>query len=599
MATLPIRPRALGWITLNLTLGGCVEAGKPRARRDTETQTDTQEDTAAPEDREPCIPTLWYVDGDGDGYGDAGLGTKWSCAASEGWAARAEDCDDADPSVYPAAPEVCMDGRPNDCLDADGALAAAACDPGGPFQLSAAEVKLLGATPAWRAGSDLHVAGDTNGDGRKDLLVSTAAENGFALLEGAITDRASLADATAQIAAITIPAGDLDLDGLDDLVALDGEEHHGAWILDAPLTGEVALDDYPAMTSSYTYDLSELYDDMDDNAGQAGVVPGDLNGDGWQDLVVGAPLYGGAFTNSTEGACPSVEYDYDDAPEGFAVGAAYVVYGPLSEDRSLSDADGLLTGENSQDAAGIRFGEVGDLDGDGLDDLFVASWGQCEGGQNAGAAYVVLGPAEGSRSLADADMKLVGTTDAGPEMDLSGAGDTNGDGYPDLLVGTTYYSGFRDASGRASLFLGPPGADRSMSSAEASWIGDEYAWVGASVASAGDMDLDGYSDVLIGASNRTDTRDPGESLSDYRGAAALIDGPMEGSAEYADLNTVFEGPNLYDQAGYAVSSAGDINSDGLPDLLIGSPYDDEAGTDAGAAYLILGGGVFFDGTYGP
>ncbi len=54
-----------------------------------------------------------------------------------------------------------------------------------------------------------------------------------------------------------------------------------------------------------------------------------------------------------------------------------------------------------------------------------------------------------------------------------------------------------------------------------------------------------------------------------------------------------------DMAGYSVSSAGDIDLDGLPDLLIGSPYDDEAGTDAGAAYLILGGGVFFDGTYGP
>ncbi len=591
--------RPIGFHCVWLLVSGCVEVDKPRARRDTETQTDTQEDTAAPEDREPCISTLWYVDGDGDSYGDAGLGTMWSCAASEGWAARAEDCDDADPSVYPAAPEVCMDGRPNDCLDADGALAAAACDPGGPFQLSAAEVKLLGAPPNRGAGSDLHVAGDTNGDGRKDLLVASSGPNVFALLEGAITDRASLADATAQISAITIPAGDLDLDGLDDLVALDGEEHYGAWILDAPLTGEVALDDYPAMTSSYTYDLSEFYDDIDDNAGQAGVVPGDLNGDGWRDLVIGAPRYSGAFTNSTEGACPSVEYDYDDAPEGFAVGAAYVVYGPLSEDRSLSDADGLLTGENSQDAAGIRFGEVGDLDGDGLDDLFVASWGQCEGGQNAGAAYVVLGPAEGSRSLADADMKLVGTTDAGPEMDLSGAGDTNGDGYPDLLVGTTYYSGFRSSSGKASLFLGPPDTDRSLSSANASWVGPEGGWVGGSVASADDVDLDGYSDILVGAENLTDTVGPDTPIGDDRGAAALIYGPMEGTANYADLSTAFVGPGLDDLAGYAVSSAGDINSDGLPDLLIGSPYDDEAGTDAGAAYLILGGGVFFNGTYGP
>ncbi len=580
-------------ITLLVMLLGCPGDDKVVDSEGTPT-----EDSHTAQDTDPCADILWYPDVDGDGFGDAASPPLSACEAPVGMVSGHDDCDDTDPNIYPGAPEICMDGVVSDCAGADEGATEQACSPGGPFDLTYADTKLLGSVESDGGGKRVWCAGDNNGDGFSDMLVWTRTP-GVALVLGPVSGRFELEDAYAFVYTESLVAsgGDLDLDGYSDVLTSLYDTARSSLVLYGPLSGEVPLSGGPALYSTYSVDLDDSWTDVDDNAGTELAAPGDLNGDGWGDVLVGAPAYSGDFPSSEEEGCG--EGSGVSWPEGTYFGATYVVYGPVTADRDLSGADGLLRGESWGDVAGGSLSEVGDLDGDGLADVYVGAGGQCEGGVDAGAAYVVLGPAGGELSLADADMKLIGAgTDSGDWMTISGAGDTNGDGYTDLLVGTPSYDGRAGSGGRAMLVLGPPGADRSLNAADAIWLGEYLGWVGQSVAGAGDVDRDGQADILIGATNYTYDEDVG-LYQDDNGAAALVYGPMSGTTTYSSLSTVFLGPNDNDRVGESLAGAGDVDADGLPDLLIGARYDDEAGEDAGAAYLIYGSSPFLSGTFGP
>src|SRR6185436_13418728 len=117
-------------------------------------------------------------------------------------------------------------------------------------------------------------------------------------------------------------------------------------------------------------------------------------------------------------------------------GAAYLVLGPVTGTLDLALADAKLVGEEPDDLAGHSVSDAGDVDGDGHDDLLVGALGNDEGGSTAGAAYLVVGPVTGTLDLSRADAKLVGEA---PNdwcgISVSGAGDVDGDGHDDLLVG--------------------------------------------------------------------------------------------------------------------------------------------------------------------
>lgn len=556
------------------------------------------EDSHSAQDTDPCADIVWFPDADGDGFGDAETPPVSACEAPAGMVSSQDDCDDTDPSVYPGAPEICMDGVVSDCVGADESASEQACPAGGPFDLTYADTKLLAAAEGDAGGAFVWGAGDNNGDGFSDILVWTRTP-GVALVQGPVSGRFELEEAQAFVytESRVAPGGDLDLDGYSDVLTSLYETAQSTLILYGPHSGEVSLSEAPALYSTYSVDLDAYWTDIDDNAGLRVAAPGDLNGDGWGDVLVGAPTYSGDFLSSEEGGCPGA---LDEAyPDGAYFGATYVIYGPVTADRDLSASDGFLLGESKGDGAGFYLAEVGDLDGDGMSDVFVGSATQCEGGDYAGAAYVILGPASGDRALADAEMKLIGSaTPGGGAMPLSGAGDTNADGYPDLLIGASDYDGRASGGGRAMLVLAPPGEDRSLNAADAIWAGETYAHVGKSVAQTGDVDLDGQADILIGASNYAYDEDAG-LYQDYNGAAALVYGPMSGTTSFSSLSTVFLGPNHNDLVAESVSGAGDVDADGLPDLLIGARYDDEAGEDAGAAYLIYGSSPFLSGTFGP
>jgi len=158
-------------------------------------------------------------------------------------------------------------------------------------------------------------------------------------------------------------------------------------------------------------------------------------GDGHADLLVGAHA----------------------APGNTAVGRVYLVLGPVGGTVPLAQADAVFLGEAPLDWAGHSLDGAGDVNGDGLDDLFIAAPYNDEADSQAGAQYLVYGTPSGTIDLANADAKFLGEMiDDEAGMSVAGAGDVDGDGYDDLLVGSGYQDAGMTMSGAVYLILGGP-----------------------------------------------------------------------------------------------------------------------------------------------
>ena len=185
-------------------------------------------------------------------------------------------------------------------------------------------------------------------------------------------------------------------------------------------------------------------------------------------------------------------------------------------------------------------------------------------------------PHPGSTVLEDSKLTPVhGGYDAAFGSALDGAGDVNGDGYDDLIVGSPGYS---VGMGMAYLFTGS--ASGIDSSAVAALMASDAAILdrfGAAVAGAGDVDGDGYDDVIVGAYESDDGGSGAGSVYLYRGGASGIDlsSELELSASDASSDAYF---------GRAVAGVGDVNGDGYDDVVVGAEGDDDS---TGAAYLYL------------
>ena len=157
------------------------------------------------------------------------------------------------------------------------------------------------------------------------------------------------------------------------------------------------------------------------------------------------------------------------------------------------------------------------------------------------------------------------------------AGDVNGDGYPDVIVGAPLNSAGGAAAGRAYVYFGGPNAD-----AVADWTltgsvaGGQF---GLSVAGAGDLNGDGFDDVIVGT--------PYNVAADA-GAAYVFFG---GASPNTTVDLTFTGSASLDRFGYSVAGAGDLNGDGFDDVIVGAWGNDNGGSSAGAAYLYYGAAI--------
>ncbi len=230
------------------------------------------------------------------------------------------------------------------------------------------------------------------------------------------------------------------------------------------------------------------------------------------------------------------------------------------------------------DQSGAAFGSsvasAGDVNGDGYDDLVAGAPAYANGQASEGAAFVYLGSRMG---LGSSPAWTVEGDQAGAEFGASvaGAGDVDGDGYDDVLVGAPSFSSAKRVAGRVFLFRG----SASGLATTPSWTADGSVFCqmfGASVAGAGDVDNDSYDDVLVGSTG---------GPAGY-GSACIYLGSPNGLGSLAAWSV--SSSEIGAGFGAAVAAAGDVNLDGHQDVAVGSPFADEGAVDAGAAYLYLG-----------
>lgn len=321
---------------------------------------------------------------------------------------------------------------------------------------------------------------------------------------------------------------------------------------------------------------------------------GDINGDGLADIAVGAPLA---------------------SPHGrLHAGSSYVIFGkngswvsPI-ELSSINGINGIkLHGEAIGDQSGYSISGAGDINGDKIADFIIgASSASSEGRNKSGSSYVVFG--KKTAWVSDFELstlngmngfKLNGEL-AGDFSgnSVSGAGDINSDGVDDLIIGAFASPAGRSQAGTSYVIFGHQGNWASplqlsnLTGSNGFKINGEVAndWSGGSVSGVGDINGDGIDDIAIGASSSS----PGGRL--HSGTSYVLFGKNSSwtsSIELSGLNGVngfkIHGEAQYDYSGTSVSYAGDINHDGIADLIIGAFWASPHGhLQAGASYVVLG-----------
>jgi hypothetical protein len=409
------------------------------------------------------------VDDDGDSYDEC-----------------QDDCDDADEDINPGAQEACEDGTDSNCDGFDGQ-----CVLSGNYDLSVADAIFVGEEADDHAGYGIGTAGDVDGDGEAELLVASYNNDrggdsaGAAyLFDGDLHGLFDLSQADTifvgeeagdQAGYGLSSAGDVDCDGHDDiLIGAMGNDAGGdgagaAYVFFGPIaTGVRDLS---------TADIKFVGEEDGDKVGRTVTRAGDMDGDGCDDLVLAAHTH--------------------DAG-GDAAGAAYVHYGVPLGLFDLANADAKLVGEDENDSAGRWFAGAGDVDADGLADLVIGADQRLNGGP--GTAYLVYGPVYGTVDLSAADARLVGEADGDRAgVRVAGVGDVNGDGFDDLLVGADINDNQGTSSGAAYLVNGPVYGDVDLGAADAVFAAEAAGDCVIGGGYIGDLDDDGLDDVLIGA----------------------------------------------------------------------------------------------------
>jgi len=395
-----------------------------------------------------------------------------------------------------------------------------------PSKLTPAQgFKLDGTDTNGQLGRRVTTLGDINGDGFDDVLV-TSKSYGYTNTSYVVLGRShaenistypftnagftisGLASRSGLVTSVS-GGGDINGDGLDDFVlgvAYAGSNNQPASYVvfgSTNVTESLHLD----ALGNRGFSLAETQPTF--NIGKSVSLAGDLNGDGYDDLVIGAPFIAGSINNA------------------FGAGGAYVVFGGATVGASGSiNLTNLVTGDGSagyrlqaadgNQKAGYSLASVGDINGDGFDDLIVGAFLASSNGltQN-GSAYVVFGSATqaaGNVTLASLNgsngFRMNGTSTYGNLGSIvSAAGDFNGDGYADFLVAEAGFKANGVTTGAAYLVFGGQQVGQSglvdlaqlTPSTGIRFASMSYGALGSSLSSAGDVNGDGFDDLIIGA----------------------------------------------------------------------------------------------------
>jgi len=453
------------------------------------------------------------------------------------------------------------------------------------------------------SGFSVSGAGDVNGDGIDDLIIGSTGRGGSYVVFGNSTGFAASIDLStldgtngfaltgdggAGISANG--AGDVNGDGIDDLIVgapgADPVGNNGAGKSHVVFGRDALSDGFPAIFDLDTLDGQNGFvlngiDGTDgpypdgffsgDGSGRSVSGAGDVNGDGFDDLIIGAP--------------------YTEAGFDYNVGESYVVFGDGTGFGSSFDLDSLdgtngfvLNGIVEGDLTGRSVSGAGDFNGDGFDDVII---GAPYGADCDGVSYVVFGSNSGFAASIDLDtldgtngFVLNGVPRAGKSgSSVSGAGDVNGDGFEDIIIGAPFGS-FNPDSESYVVF----GRDTSA---------------GAISAILDLNTLDGTNGFVL---NGIDTGDQsgssvsGAGGSSNAGESYVVFGDSGGFSAIFELDTldgtngfVLNGVDPADGTGDSVSSAGDVNGDGIDDLIIGAVDADPSGiSGAGETYVVFG-----------
>lgn len=443
----------------------------------------------------------------------------------------AEDCDDFDSSVNPDATEICGDHVESDCN-----YDPAPCALVGVQEITTATATISGNAGFEQSGWRVESSGDVNGDGYDDLLIAAHTDGANGYQNGAVY----LFYGGTGVAPL---AGPIDVDLADAVFLGVGSRSYTGYRID---------------------------------------IAGDLDGDGHDDIVMGAPLAGNSDWR----------------------GAVYVYYGGeaaelLSGSMTVNSADAIISGAADSDSLGRGAHGVGDVDGDGYDDLMVGASGVEWSGPQTGMAYLFYGGSgasliAGTFSVlaADARFPAEGSGDQAGRS-LADAGDFNGDGVGDFLVGVHSANNLHGyQAGNVYLFYGRTPSTRwygtqPLAGADVIFVSEsDDDELGVHASGVGDVDGDGVDDILLGAHYA------GSSGAE-RGAAYLFYGrsgvdALSGTLGASSADLVVRGVNDGDQTGIFVGG-GDVNGDGFADFMIGSSGFFRAGIgNASAAHLFYG-----------
>ncbi|MBL7952057.1 MAG: FG-GAP repeat protein [Flavobacteriales bacterium] len=396
-------------------------------------------------------------------------------------------------------------------------------------------------TPPWtqqpdvanaQMGSSVEQAGDVNGDGFSDVIVGIPGLNEARVYLGSSTGSLSSywsangSDPDEEFGMSVASAGDVNGDGYSDVII--GAYRHGSYRGRA----YVFLGSASGLAVTYHWRVTGAV--AGGRYGGAVSSAGDVNGDGYSDIVVGA------YLQNDMGAA----YGYYGGPGGLSTTASWSVSGT----QLAADYGSVVT-------------SGGDVDADGYDDVLVGAQRHDNAGlMQCGAVMLFRGTGSG---LAAAPSWVQYGDKAGAEFgyDISLAGDVNGDGFSDVVIGAYQYDNGEASEGRSYVYHGSlTGLGTTpVWSVESDFPG---AYWGSSAAGAGDVNGDGYSDVIVGG-YRYALAYLGEGrASVYHGSAAGLSTTAAWTALGGAANR-----NL----GYSLAGAGDVNGDGYGDVIIGVP----------------------------